>query len=689
MKLLYLTEYFKSGYGVSLVIKEQAKRLLKDPNIEISIGACHIDNTLSSDGVQVIRLQPNKESLYNYLKDFHADIVIAHTPMFFALVSEYSDKNILKVAYDHGEPFAEFFKDNEYNERKNTEIFKLKALLDFHLHISISEFIKKTSGIADSYVIYNGCEHITTDIKVDKSGIRDLYKIPHDAFLITSLSRIGIGEAHYKGFDLLIEIKKRIKPYNQNVQFILMGKIADGGKEVSKQLENEGIIVMPNVDEITKANILAITDIFLSTSLWEGFNLPIIEAQYNAVVSISLSTGAHPEVCPLHFLTVDEMVTFIKKISRDRRLLSSYSQLCKDFVKKRFRWEANAKQFKDIITEKLELHKKNRLSPLRLREDVFDLGSEDDCSDIINKHLKRIGYNGVAERGLTRGSYIFKGLKDPTELVSIIIPNRDSANLLKTCIDSIIKKTTYNNFEIIIVENGSVDETTFHLYKHLKTDDRIKVCTWDKAFNYSAINNFAVRQSQGNFILFLNNDMEVINPDWLERLMDHAVRKDVGIVGAKLYYPNDTVQHGGVLLGVNDIACHAHRGFARDADGYFGRLKVIHNVSAVTGACMMIKRDVFYEVDGFDENLPIAFNDIDLCLKVRQKGYLIVWTPLCELYHYESITRGEEDTDEKRQRFGKEVRYFKSKWAEVLKKGDPYYNPNLTVQKEDFSIRLK
>ncbi len=207
-------------------------------------------------------------------------------------------------------------------------------------------------------------------------------------------------------------------------------------------------------------------------------------------------------------------------------------------------------------------------------------------------------------------------------------------------------------------------------------------------FNYSKGNNFGVSFSNGELLLFLNNDTEVITPAWLNEMTSYFLRKEVGIVGAKLYFGDGLIQHAGDIIGVGGVAGHSHSRFHKDASGYFDRLKVVQNLSAVTGACLMTSRSVFDEVSGFDEAYPLAFSDVDYCLKVRQKNYLIIFTPNAELYHYESITRGHENTKEKQERFLKEVNLFREKWKEILAIGDPYYSSNLTLDKEDFSIRL-
>jgi glycosyltransferase involved in cell wall biosynthesis len=276
----------------------------------------------------------------------------------------------------------------------------------------------------------------------------------------------------------------------------------------------------------------------------------------------------------------------------------------------------------------------------------------------------------------------------PTEapLVSLIVPTRDGIDVLRTCIESILEKTSYRNYEILIVDNQSSCPRTLAYLAQLAATGKARVLAYDRPFNYSAINNFAAAQARGSILGLINNDVEVINADWLTEMVSHVVRPDVGCVGAKLYYPNDTIQHGGVICGIGGIANHAHRHFAKDSPGYFGRLWLIHNLSAVTGAALVVRKPVFDGVGGLDEaGLPVAFNDVDLCLKVKQAGYRNLWTPFAELYHHESVSRGSDEAPEKRQRFLGECAVMYARWDRELA-CDPYYNPNLTRQREDFSL---
>jgi len=306
----------------------------------------------------------------------------------------------------------------------------------------------------------------------------------------------------------------------------------------------------------------------------------------------------------------------------------------------------------------------------------------------LQNAMRRRGIAAKVHNGKHPGTYRVKYKIKDTPLVSITIPFKDKPELLRMCIESILEKTTYKNFEVIGISNNSEKQGTFDEMKRLESlDERIKFYKYNVPFNYSDINNHAVRTyAKGEQILLLNNDIEIITPEWIEAMLEFSQREDVGVVGAKLYYPNDTLQHAGVIIGIGGIAGHSHKHFLRSDAGYFSRLDLVQNLSAVTAACFMVKRHIFEEVDGLNEDeLKIVFNDVDFCLRVQDKGYLNLFTPYCEAYHHESISRGFEDTVEKQDRFNTEIIYMQKRHKSILENGDPYYNPNLTLSKEDFS----
>ena len=306
----------------------------------------------------------------------------------------------------------------------------------------------------------------------------------------------------------------------------------------------------------------------------------------------------------------------------------------------------------------------------------------------IEGNMERSGVRGVVS---LRQDYGFYDVHYPVEgepLVSILIPNKDQKETLMHCIRSVLETSTWKNLEILIIENNSEREETFACYRELEKDPRIRILTYPgKTFNYSAINNFGVQQAKGEYLLFLNNDIEVITPDWIEQMLGNCQRPEVGIVGAKLYYPDNTIQHAGIIIGIGGIAGHAFLGLARAKSGYLHKASLQMDYSAVTAACMMMKAEAFRKAGGFEEKLTVAFNDVDLCLRTVEQGWLVVYDPHVEMYHYESKSRGAEDSEEKLRRFQQEIEFMRTRWIRLLKDGDPNYNPNLTLSKWNYSLR--
>ncbi|MBQ8591300.1 MAG: glycosyltransferase family 2 protein [Lachnospiraceae bacterium] len=310
----------------------------------------------------------------------------------------------------------------------------------------------------------------------------------------------------------------------------------------------------------------------------------------------------------------------------------------------------------------------------------------------VADHLARAGYEGFEITSTRAFETIFRIryqlLSNP--LISIIIPNKDHVEDLRRCVTSILEKSTYENFEIIIVENNSTTQEIRDYYKTLEKYPQIQIVTYEGEFNYSKINNYGASFAKGEYLLLLNNDTEVITINWLEELLMYAQREDVGAVGAKLYYADQTIQHAGIVLGLgaHRTAGHVHYMVGKENVGYMGKLCYAQDMSAVTGACLLVKKALYDELGGLDEGFAVALNDVDFCLRLREKGYLNVFTPFAELYHFESKSRGLDDEGAKLERYNKEAEVFRTKWKAVLEKGDPYYNPNFSLDRSDFSLRL-
>ena len=329
----------------------------------------------------------------------------------------------------------------------------------------------------------------------------------------------------------------------------------------------------------------------------------------------------------------------------------------------------------------------------------------------IEDHIKRVGLEGTVSKGCIDGIYRidYKVIGEPK--VSIVIPNKDGKDILEVCINSIFEKSTYKNFEIVITENNSETNEIFDYYKTLLKNDKIKIVNYNTGkrietedecsleytnknrrevkpgFNYSAIINFGVKNTTGEYVVQLNNDTELITPNWLELMLGFCQRKDVGAVGVKLYYQDETIQHAGIIVGIGGIAGNRFKSIPKSGHGYFAKESMIENLSAVTAACIMTPKSIYEEVGWMDEGLAVAFNDVDFCLKIREKGYLVVYNPFVEFWHYESKTRGQEDSPAKIKRFQGEMSRFEQRWPEILDSGDPYYNINLSLDTEVYHMK--
>ncbi|HEM7877821.1 TPA: glycosyltransferase family 2 protein [Burkholderia contaminans] len=303
----------------------------------------------------------------------------------------------------------------------------------------------------------------------------------------------------------------------------------------------------------------------------------------------------------------------------------------------------------------------------------------------ISEHFRRLHVAARAEY-IGYGYRVRYALPAQPPLITLIIPTRNAVQLMRQCIGSILERTAYENYEILIVDNGSDDAEALLYFESLVEDPRIRVLRDARPFNYSALNNAAIASANGEFVCLLNNDIEVISPDWLFEMVGLALQPGVGAVGAKLLYPNDTVQHAGLVLGIQGVAGNAHKHVPRTTRGYFGRAGLVSGFSAVTAACLLVRKSVYLEVGGLDEaNLAVAYNDVDFCLRIRQAGYRNVWTPFAELYHHESATRGPETDPANQLRFERETAHMTQRWGKMLV-DDPCYSPNLTLDREDFSL---
>lgn len=432
----------------------------------------------------------------------------------------------------------------------------------------------------------------------------------------------------------------------------------------------------------------------------------------NALYEIADYLERHPDIGAVYTdedkVTTDLSEHFQPHLKPDFNLdlLRSNNYICHFFVVKReilektggFRREFDGAQDYDFIFRCVEeagqvghvpeilyhwrTHKASTADNPASKMYAFEAGRR-----AIEAHLCRMGVEGEVSHTKDLGFYRVTYPVRKEELVSIIIPNKDEKETLEACLRSVREKSSYRNYEILIIENNSTSPEIFQYYKELEKEENIRILVWEGEFNYSAINNFGAEAAKGDYLLFLNNDVTVIHPDWLQELLGNCQRTEVGAVGARLYYPDDTIQHAGCVIGMGGIAGHMFVNMKRERTGYLHKAAIQQDLSAVTAACMMVKREAFQKAGGFTEKLSVAFNDVDLCLKMRREGYLIVYNPWVELYHMESKTRGAEDDKEKVRRFQGEIEYMRCQWIDILKNGDPYYNKNLSLSKWNYSLR--
>lgn len=322
------------------------------------------------------------------------------------------------------------------------------------------------------------------------------------------------------------------------------------------------------------------------------------------------------------------------------------------------------------------------------KEYAYDAGKR-----AIEAHLARIGISGTVECMKFPGFYRVHYQTQEKPLVSIIIPNKDHAETLRECLESVWEKSTYENYEILVVENNSTEKRTFAAYKELKAQAEklgktLRIVRWPgSGFHYPDINNFGAKKARGDYLILLNNDITVITPQWIEEFLGVCSRPEVGAAGARLYYPDDTIQHAGIVIGIGGIAGSLFTGMQRERSGYLNKAMLIQDLSAVTAACMMVKKSVYEQLGGMEERLAVAFNDVDFCLRAREAGYLVVYNPYVEMYHHESKSRGAEDSKEKIRRFQEEIEFMRSRWIKLLKEGDAYYNPNFSLKTWNYELK--
>ncbi|MEG0368746.1 MAG: glycosyltransferase family 2 protein [Hungatella sp.] len=489
-----------------------------------------------------------------------------------------------------------------------------------------------------------------------------------------------IADGSPKGADVS-GIVKRYMEKDSRVRYEILGSnlgISDNTNAAIAMAEGDYLVLADHDDTMTP------------DALYECARAVNADSEYEVLYSdedkMDMDGGA---LFDPHFLTSVNYIChqFVVK----RELADRVGGLCKEFDGAQdydfiFRCTETARKICHIpkVLYHWRCHQDSTASNPESKLYAFDAGAK-----AIMEHYQRVGIAAErVEKGVDYGIYhtTFRILGEP--LVSVIIPNKDHHLDLDLCMRSILTGATYRNLEFVIIENNSTDPETFAYYERIQQEfPQVHVVTWEREFNYAAINNFGAKFAKGSYLLFLNNDTEILAPGFIEEMLGFAQREEVGIVGARLLYQDDTIQHAGVVVGFGGIAGHTFIGLHKAENSYFHRAMCAQDYSAVTAACLMTKKDLFLQVGGFSEELAVAFNDIDFCMKIRTIGKLVVYAPYAVLYHYESKSRGLEDTPEKVARFHREIQIFAKKWPDILRDGDPYYNPNLTLRKSNFALR--
>lgn len=524
-----------------------------------------------------------------------------------------------------------------------------------------------------------------------------VYKTP-EKYLKEMLD--SVREQTYENWELCIadgspagqDVSRVLKKYakeDERIQYVILGEnrgIAGNTNAAMEMASGDFIVLADHDDRVTP------------------------DALYECAKAINENPGCDVLYSDEDKLDMDGGALFDPHFKPDFNpdLLCSVNYICHLFLAKRelvekaggFRQDFDGAQDYDFIFRCTELAKRichipKVLYHWRCHQDSTASNPESKLyaftagSRAIMAHYKRLGIQAEqVEKGIDYGIYHTKFVVNGNPLVSVIIPNKDHTADLDNCIRPMITRGTYQNLEFVVVENNSTDPETFRYYEKIQKEfPCVHVVRWEREFNYSAINNFGVTFAKGAYLLFMNNDIIQIADDFVEEMLGFCQRDDVGITGARLLYEDDTIQHAGVVVGFGGIAGHTFIGLHKAENSYFHRAMCAQDYSAVTAACMMSKKSVFEEAGGFSEELAVAFNDIDYCMKVRKLGKLVVYAPYAVLHHYESKSRGLEDTPEKVARFNREIAIFAKKWPEILEKGDPYYNPNLTLRKSNFALR--
>lgn len=688
-----VSPYNKNDELVELKLKVS---LLEEHLLDIEKEKLYLEDELKKYKVHYLAAISQRETLQQQLNECRQAYNSLQNAFFWKItkpmrmVCEYIEKMILKVKF-----LRLLIRGMQNLRKEGIKSTWKKVLLKFSTKKRMEEIIRQfhlTEKEREEQ------EKTVFPIKIKFSILVPLYNTPEN-FLKEMLE--SVCAQTYKNWELCLADGSDLK--HSNVEKICK-KYASKDTRIKYQKIQKNLGISENTNvciDMAEGDYIALfdhDDLLHPSVLYENMKVIVKERADFIYTDEATFEKTINNIITAHFKPDYGLDTL-----RGNNYICHFSVFSKKLLEKagRFRKEFDGSQDHDLIlrlTEQAEkiVHIQKilyywRSHPASVAADInsktyaIEAGKKAVLESIHRSGMEAVVESSKAFPTIYRIKYKLKKLP----LVSIIIPNKNHEKDIKRCITSILELSTYNNYEILIVDNGTTDKKTLEYYDYIKENKQVRLLHWDKDFNYSAINNYAVSFANGEILILLNSDTKIITSQWIEEMLMYIQRDDVGAVGAKLYYEDNTIQHAGVVigLGADRVAGHIHYKQPKENLGYMGRLYYAQNLSAVTAACMMIKKSLYIELHGLDENFKVAFNDIDLCMRIREKEYLIVFTPYAELYHYESKTRGLEDSKEKQERFQKEVLLFHKKWNDFIQKGDSYYNPNFSLDRDDFTIK--
>ncbi|MBI4978329.1 MAG: glycosyltransferase [Spirochaetes bacterium] len=630
MKILCFSSVLRQGFGVGLVLREQT-RLLSQQGISLAIASPDTEDA-GSFNVPVHKIGFDQDSVHSILQQIRPDIVIVHTPPYWEMIGSYSLHPLLKIAYDHGEPRADLFPPIQAKRIQNAIDSKYRAIDRYHFHISISEYVKRCSGITNSTVIYNGSDHITRQ-PIAHDDINTLISLPENAVLISTISRIGEAESYYKGFPELISLKDKLTKVCEPrpLCWVMIGKSIPKNNAAETMLRDHGFLMLENAPDALKNAVIARSDLFISASRWEGFNLPLVEAMALGTPAAGYSYAAHPEVTPWHFQNEDELCRFAAAVIQNSRLQTSLRTSAVHFVTSQFTWGKNAQALSGILRQ-MSATGGSPVIRQSQQEAFIDVAREP--VQIVNEHLseKRSQYHAVAlDNGCVR---LHAPTKSKTS-IAIVIPLNQNKAVFESYIQAFMERTAYNDYTIYIVTDKNTEPHVLETLHAMRENNHIAVLETN-ARSVSEAYSDAAKRITDEYIIFMDGLTIPLAPDWTDEFMAHCSAHDVGAVGGIIYYQDNAIKDAGIEIDKNGDIQYCGRGLPRGSGGPLMEFAVVREVTAISDACICVRRSDLLAVKGFDTGLGGVYAVMDLCFSLRANGKKILTTPFAAFQEFTS-----------------------------------------------------